>query len=368
MGTLDELIFYCKKENPIGALALYGESGSGKTYLIDQSLQEALKDTHFIVLVSLFGVSSIETLHTAVKKQWLYTCRLLLSKLDRQPSHVEKRKGFFKIVHSVLNLFNPQAEKIIGAMTDPLEYVVITPTVEEPPGSGKKRVVLVFDDVDRSKLEWNDLTGTFNDYCENLHFNTILIANKEYLGETDPAIISVISAAKEKTVAYTVLNHPNFGEIVHHVISSRQWPSEEYKAFLKEHEGAILEVFASTPQDLNAPLGKRHNIRSLITSLESFNRVFYHMTKAGIRDIEPYLCSFIAFYLASKGGITKDGIQSYTPTDEEIRQLYPRFSADTLLESVRQWIRFGYWDRDLFSKELARFTLESGQKKENGKK
>ena len=32
MGTLDELIHYCRKEDPIGSLILIGESGCGKTY------------------------------------------------------------------------------------------------------------------------------------------------------------------------------------------------------------------------------------------------------------------------------------------------------------------------------------------------
>lgn len=35
MNTLEELIYYCKEPEPVGALLLNGEWGCGKTYLID---------------------------------------------------------------------------------------------------------------------------------------------------------------------------------------------------------------------------------------------------------------------------------------------------------------------------------------------
>ena len=90
MGTLDELIHYCKKEHPAGSMVLVGESGCGKTYLIETELREALKDTHFIIRVSLFGINSIAALHDAIKKQWLYSLTPLLSKLSSHPDQIEK--------------------------------------------------------------------------------------------------------------------------------------------------------------------------------------------------------------------------------------------------------------------------------------
>lgn len=43
MTTLDELIYYCKGPEPVGALILVGECG--KTYLIDHVLKEALESS-----------------------------------------------------------------------------------------------------------------------------------------------------------------------------------------------------------------------------------------------------------------------------------------------------------------------------------
>ena len=70
MGTLDELIHYCNTKEPMGAMFLLGDSGCGKTYLVDKELKEALKDSHVIVRVSLFGINSFEALHEAVKQKW----------------------------------------------------------------------------------------------------------------------------------------------------------------------------------------------------------------------------------------------------------------------------------------------------------
>ena len=55
MNTVDELVYYCNEVDPVGAIMLTGQWGSGKTYLIEHELAEKLKDTHIIVRISLFG-------------------------------------------------------------------------------------------------------------------------------------------------------------------------------------------------------------------------------------------------------------------------------------------------------------------------
>ena len=73
-------------------------------------------------------------------------------------------------------------------------------------------------------------------------------------------------------------------KVIHQVITERSWKTEEYAKYLKEHEQTVLSLFGQElPESINenVPLAKHHNIRSLITALESFYRVYYHMTKAG---------------------------------------------------------------------------------------
>ena len=62
MSTLSELIHYCNEDDPVGAMLLLGEWGCGKTYLIEKDLAGALKDTHIIIKVSLFGMNNQKAL------------------------------------------------------------------------------------------------------------------------------------------------------------------------------------------------------------------------------------------------------------------------------------------------------------------
>lgn len=48
---------------------LTGEWGCGKTYLLNNKLTEELKDTHIILRISLFGISSVDKVKTDVKQK-----------------------------------------------------------------------------------------------------------------------------------------------------------------------------------------------------------------------------------------------------------------------------------------------------------
>ena len=358
-STLDELTFYCRKDHPAGALVLFGEPGCGKTWLIDKQLQDELKDTHYIVRVSLFGINSIDELHTAVKKQWLLKLSPLLSKLSSNRVKMEKGKSIFEAVSAIIMALNPQIGTVTDAVTHSLDYLVITPEVEDHITKEKKKVVLVFDDVDRSNLNWPELLGSINDYCENQHFNVIIIANRKNFSENDTASADFIRAAKEKTVACSVINSPDYCSIVHAIIEETAWKTEEYSSFIKDHEQDVTELFADdtviTTEGASA-ISRSHNLRSLITGLESFYRIYHHMTAVGIENIDEYFTSFLSFYLAEKSGVIRDGQTSYSFTDEDLKALYPRYSPAFLFECVRKWIRYGYWDEKQFSEQISSLT------------
>ena len=63
---------------------------------------------------------------------------------------------------------------------------MVKPAVEDIRTRTKKKVVLVFDDMERSRIDRSELLGCINEYCENKHFNTILIADSEAFTELGP--------------------------------------------------------------------------------------------------------------------------------------------------------------------------------------
>ena len=356
MSTLEELAFYCRKKEPMGALALLGESGCGKTFLIKNELKELLKDTHVIVHESLFGIGGLDELHSAVKKNWVHALMPVLTKKKSETKGQDFRESFFKAAASILQIIDPRVGNLADAASDPLKYIVVVPEVEDIHTKTKKEVVLVFDDVDRTSMNLGDLLGAVNDYCENQHFHMIIVAGRDIVSDTEEEMAVFIRKAREKVVAYAVYNYLDYKEIVHRVVEGRNWRSEEYASYLRAHEQTILELFSSDDADVGSfrdVTAKNHNIRSLITGLESFHRIYYHLSKANVLDIEPYLCAFLPAYLCAKGGINKNGITTYTISDEEIAVLYPRYSAENLFESVRLWINQGYWSEALFEEELS---------------
>ena len=269
MSTLQELIRYCSKDQHLGALLLTGEWGCGKTYLIETELAEALRDTHFIVRVSLFGVSSIDAMQDAVRRQWLLTCTPFLGRLHQGKDSQAKNNKFITAFNSILKIFNPVAGNVASAIVtvDPLEYIPLEPVVDDYLSSGgKKRVVLVFDDLIHSKLDWVDIVGCINEYCENKGFKTILIANEEVINASERKDDVAFRRMTEKTIIRKVLYIPDYQEIIHGLISRGSWPSQEYAAFLTENEKMIFDIFALDPPQqclrrlLQLPDGAAHTL------------------------------------------------------------------------------------------------------------
>ena len=159
-------IYYCKEPKPIGALLLSGEWGCGKTYLIEHNLKDTLKENFYILRISLFGVTSIEEIHKAVREKWLEAyyenknIRNVAEKIQKGKDIISKVEGLPDIIKGV-------------AATNWTSLIEIKEQI------GGKSVVLVFDDLERCCLNTVDVLGDINDYCENQKFHTIVIANQE---------------------------------------------------------------------------------------------------------------------------------------------------------------------------------------------
>ena len=59
-----------------------------------------------------------------------------------------------------------------------------------------KKVVLVFDDLERSKLDTVDILGCINEYCENRGFHTIVIANEDKLKDSKKVPKPIVAEAE----------------------------------------------------------------------------------------------------------------------------------------------------------------------------
>ncbi len=354
MSTLDELIHYSNEPDPIGALMLTGEWGCGKTYMVQKELTKALKDTHIIVRVSLFGMSSAKMLQEAIRQKWLEACLPVLGTLQKA-----KNKGAFSAFNSVLRKINPMAGSAADVMVSMNFSDVITPKpeVEDFKSNEKKKVIIVYDDLERAAADVSELMGVINNYCENHGFNTIILANEEALRQELKDDEITYHFLREKTISQTVYHIPDYEAVIGSIIKKTKWQSEDYAEYLSAHEDLIREVFTSDSEETDMlynreKIRKNHNFLTLTKGLQSFYRIYYHLINGGEEPGDNRLYSFLAYYLSEKGGIYKDGMPCIEVDDKDIKELYPRFSQDELTDAERLWITTGIWDGRFFPSRM----------------
>lgn len=377
MSTLNELEYYCHEENSFGALMFTGEWGCGKTYLIEHELAERLGEGFIIIRISLFGESSVESIHRKVQRAYFQEVMLNIggnvegfvkglpgvadekalkikegiNKITGKFEDISKSK-FGKIIHfaSEMSKKIPGAEKVLAL--DPSDCIPIEASIAD------KKVILVFDDLERSTLDEVDVLGCINEYCENKHIKTIIVANEEKILEknygqqsdenqeddsdkmmhTKTTAKIQYSEIKEKIIERTVKNIPNYKNIFTQIISDYNTQEEEYKHFLIENKMRLVSVFTS---------GSIANIRSVRCAIQDFQRVFHELRKKGIEDdLLIYFQTFVVYTLLIKTGrVTKSEKYGYLFCDSDIEKEYPGYYVRRyMLPGVRKWLTEGEWD------------------------
>lgn len=386
MNTIDELLYYSREIEPVGALLLTGEWGCGKTYLIEHELKDALTDDAVVLRVSLFGISSPEEIHNAVKNAWIEAyCKV------KGIDGIAEKVGEGKKLITKLE-FLPEWVRGI-ASTDVTAFFPINKKMED------KSVILVFDDLERCRMSSVDVLGIINDYCENQKYHTIIVANQEKIKtKQEPtqitAEIQFVSSKKskvesdekkatltinkppqmeqgeisyteikEKIIQRTVQYLPDYSKIVHAIIKDMKYKDGEYNAFVERCEEGLLELFAPdrntfgyggkpTEKGMEQPRRRPHNIRSLKCAISDFYRVYSILRDNEFENIADWFYSFASYVISYKADIAKEGSYGTLFSDGEVRKLYPVFQDQYMFSAVKQWILHGVWNADAISREI----------------
>lgn len=404
MTTLDELIYYCKEPEPIGALLLTGEWGCGKTYLIDNNLREALIEKAYVLRISLFGITSIEEMHKAVRDKWMeayYEHKGMSGIVEKAKKGKELLASDDLVPELIRNVANINWSCLIG-MKEKI---------------GKKSVILVFDDLERCCMNSVDVLGAINDYCENRKYHIIIIANQEKIytkqefiqiaaqielndgqkfrgkdeekkqvnlkitapPKSEPRVISY-AEIKEKIIHRTVKYIPDYHTIVQNVIENIKYQEGEtgedgYKAFVMKCKVGLLELFAPDmnrtvndkiengccmakvskgveEQNLQISSKRPHNIRSLKCAVIDFYRVYKILKDNNFDNIDRWFYCFASYVISYKANIVREGCYGTIFSDEEVRKLYPVYQNQYMLESVKKWILHGEWNEEEIYHEI----------------
>lgn len=386
MKTVEELVYYCHECEPVGALLLSGEWGCGKTHLIEHELKDALADTSVVLRISLFGMTLPEEIHATVRREWMAEyCKI--KGIDKVTEKIGQGKEWLSKMD-----FLPEWIRGI-AKTD---ASVFFPISKEMDG---KEVILVFDDLERCRMSSVDVLGVINDYCENQHYHTIIVANQAKIkgqrgitkitgeiqqvpvesdariSENKKAMIKVdipvqpeqaelsYAEIKEKIIQRTVCYLPDYENIVHAVIATAKFQDAQYREFIISCEGGLLELFAPDRDDLKFENSQSdgkgqsrptppHNIRSLKCAIKDFYRLYSILQKNDLSNLDKWLYSFTSYVLAYKAGIARADDYGTLFSDRDVRKMYPAFQSNYTINGVKQWVLNGVWNENAITSEI----------------
>ena len=360
MKILDELKFYCEEPEPAGAILLTGEWGSGKTYFIEHTFEKNvmsnLSPKGILIKVSLFGLNSKEQVDHILKQQWLMACY----KEKNIVKVMDNIKPIEDITSKILDMLNTTdnikgklitplkmvstAVKSIAA-TDFLQYINISTYL-----CGKK-VILVFDDLERCNMSNLDILGIINDYCENQKFHTIIVANEEKImqrfheneDKSEASKMLNYKEIKEKIIQRTIKYVPEYSDLVKDIINSINF-KDGYQGFLQNHESDILQSLGKKPvhADFSQDNAVSQNMRSLKCALNNFFKVYQYVNpdhKPEDKLTAGMLYSFILFEMAYKSSKNQENI-----SDDEIQEIFPSYDKNYMFESIKKWLLYGEWN------------------------
>lgn len=379
MDLIEELKSYCDINNPVGALMLSGEWGSGKTYFIKKFIK-SVKDKYVFVCISLFGIDSLDKLRVDVKKKWLEKA----SELDKlNGTKVLKIADSYKKVFGTIKEVLPEnwqkKGEVVSSIMDLVNFVPISNRMSD------KKVILVFDDLERSNISCTDLLGCINDYCENQDFNTIIIANEGKIKDSSKNELSY-HEIKEKIVQRVIHFVPDYEEIVSDTIELMPL-GIEYKGILRKNKQSLVKILSGEFNDsaiieryrienykfgdnkkreeyqkeeknLRKLLEQRpHNVRSFKCAIQDFERVYNKLVNAGIQDCSNWLLSFTCFMMANKAGLIWENSQyGNLFLYLDVEKLYPDvFNSNFIVNGFSEWIIHGEWNDEVITKEIQLF-------------
>lgn len=342
MNIKKEINDFISTEESNGALLVTGKWGCGKTYILKQFVEEANKESHFlVVLLSLFGIDNVETLNQAVKESVFFA-----KGFDEHGNAI--KKGFSKIKETIAPISNALSDysKIAKGVNTALtikwqDFFKIESEIscKQNGETMKKRLVLIFDDFERSEIDIVDLMGAINEYSENKNIKVVVVADEGHIENTK------YKDFKEKLISRTIKLIPDHKETIRSIVVNYKETVSGYCNFLKENLVLILEIFAES---------QTQNLRSLKSFLMDFERAYAVWRKSEISThfLQYVFYDFGAMLFTVKSGQYKEGRYGDLFVDNEISKKYKRWSGTHKLSSLKKWVVDGVWNEEDFNDEI----------------
>ena len=347
--TLKEIARYCRGENTFGALLLCGEWGSGKTHLLEKDLPAELGVGYILLRISLFGEESLDEIRKKIRREYLEHFLMILREESANPVSGSAETATAPSANDWVYRIGEESPWMSMYLQDPYEYI------QPEPVMAGRRVILIFDDLERTNLSQVEILGCINEYCENLHIKTIIVANEEKIENRNSSEAGSsadrkreflnYSEMKEKLIEQTVRLHVDETAVIDSILKQYRTSLKGYKDFLQNTRQELYALLASC---------EVHNIRSLRSGLQDFERIFEFCREEQMpeTDIRPVFTSFVLFTILSKNGrISRSKLYGYGLN--KLQQKYPEFYQDRCLPLCLKYsITSGNWDDDILRPQI----------------
>lgn len=276
------------------ALLINGNWGAGKTFFVKDKLMrkfeikkyEPLYDTRISknnekitykpIYVSLFGLKSISDLEKEIF--------LAVKPIFKNNSNsISTGTQFGKLILNVA---------VLRGYRTGTKTIDLQPFIKAWMGI-KSEMILIFDDLERCKINYVELFGFINKFIEQDKMKTIFIADEKQIANEHEDKAKDIRAQeykrfKEKIIGKTIDFSPNEEVTILSLIEVYRL-QEGYYGFLSSQKKLITHTFRIT---------KYKNLRSLIQALSDFLFIYQQLIKLGQRELEHVAKKLLIYTIA----------------------------------------------------------------------
>lgn len=286
---IEYLDYYIKSDNTNFAVLLKGSWGSGKTFfvkkMIDNWSTPNIENDEFIALnpiyVSLNGLSSKKEIIDKLKEKinpFLHSKGMKISKAIL--------KGFIKSTLKIDFDYDKDNEND-GSLNLNFDPILI---FKEDNEKIKGNRIIIFDDIERCKINVDEVYGFINDFVEHSKCKIILVSDEDKIIENEKKKETdyPYTSFKEKIIGQTFEITPSINEAIEYFITQI---NSEISSQLSEYNNLIIKIFNTS---------EKKNLRVLQRALFDFERLIKLLDKDLKEDTEKYkvlVKSLLAYYL-----------------------------------------------------------------------
>ena len=330
-----------------------------------------------ICVISLFGIDSVENLTNAVKECYLEANSTIFTKTARKIGKIVGKtvNSGLKVAEAATggNVAVSAAQKGFSSVISLglLDFISVKNYIGR--GKSKRKFVLVFDDLERCKINTVDLLGAINEYCENRNIKTIILAAEDVILKNEENIKKVVWEEgttkkeasikeqirsvsdyrdfKEKVIFQTIAFSMPYVDIIDAMIDKYSEGVSGYKDFLKCNSCSIKQVFIES---------KYNNLRTIKASITKFERVYALWTRLALSNdyLHYLLYSFIADCYETKpvSDDAEEGVEQvierFVIKDKDGKKYTHYNEKASSLNSLCMWIEKGVFDENAIISEI----------------